>query len=83
MGAYASYTRSDGPTPASSDGLGGLLSAAFNMAAGGLWFSPGAFQHDVMMTLCDPGEGRKVGAEWNESSDGTVLTGHHPTFDRT
>jgi len=37
----------------------------------------------VMMTLYDPGEGRKVGAEWNESSDGTVLTGHHPTFDRT
>jgi transposase len=22
--------------------------------AGGLWFSPGAFQHDVMMTLYEP-----------------------------
>jgi len=27
--------------------------------AGGLWFSPGAFQHDVMMTLYDPATGAR------------------------
>jgi transposase len=27
--------------------------------AGGLWFSPGAFQHDVMMTLYDPVTGAR------------------------
>ena len=28
-------------------------------AAGGLWFSPGAFQHDVMMTLYDSERGAR------------------------
>jgi putative transposase len=32
-----------------------LQSAASEKAAGGLWFSPGAFQHDVVMVLCGPG----------------------------
>jgi len=27
--------------------------------AGGLWFNPGAFQHDVMMTLYDPVTGAR------------------------
>lgn len=31
-----------------------LQTAASEKAAGGLWFSPGAFQHDVVMVLCGP-----------------------------
>jgi len=31
-----------------------LKTAASEKAAGGLWFSPGAFQHDVVMVLCGP-----------------------------
>ena len=57
MGACASHAPSDRPIQALPDGAGPLLPAVFNMAAGGLWFSPGAFQHDVMMTLCDPARG--------------------------
>src|SRR3989339_406490 len=57
MGAYVSYARSDTLIQASSGRAGPLRPAAFNMTAGGLWFSPGAFQHDVMMALCDPVKG--------------------------
>ena len=31
-----------------------LQTAISNGMAGGLWFDPGAFQHDVMMALCSP-----------------------------
>jgi len=31
-----------------------LQTAASKKAAGGLWFDPGAFQHDVVMVLCGP-----------------------------
>ena len=40
----------------------GLLHTAFSErsgVAGGLWFSPGAFQHDVRMTLYDPERGAR------------------------
>src|SRR4030042_2769445 len=40
----------------------GLLHTAFSGrsgVAGGLWFSPGAFQHDVMMILYDPERGAR------------------------
>ena len=43
-----------------------LQSAASEKAAGGLWFSPGAFQHDVVMVLCGPG--RTVRPEPNGTS---------------
>jgi len=37
-----------------------LLQTAFPKGmAGGLWFSPGAFQHDVMMVLYDPARGAR------------------------
>jgi len=37
-----------------------LLQTAFpGGEAGGLWFSPGAFQHDVMMVLYDPARGAR------------------------
>jgi len=37
-----------------------LLQTAFPKGeAGGLWFSPGAFQHDVMMVLYDPVRGAR------------------------
>ncbi len=37
-----------------------LLQTAFPKGeAGGLWFSPGAFQHDVMMVLYDPERGAR------------------------
>jgi putative transposase len=43
-----------------------LQTAASEKAAGGLWFSPGAFQHDVVMVLCGPG--RAVRPEPNGTS---------------
>jgi len=43
-----------------------LQSAASEKAAGGLWFSLGAFQHDVVMVLCGPG--RTVRPEPNGTS---------------
>jgi putative transposase len=43
-----------------------LQTAASKKAAGGLWFSPGAFQHDVVMVLCGPG--RTVRPEPNGTS---------------
>ncbi|MDQ1372216.1 MAG: hypothetical protein QG582_1131, partial [Candidatus Thermoplasmatota archaeon] len=33
--------------------------AARDRAAGGLWFSPGASRHDVMMALYDPERGAR------------------------
>jgi transposase len=37
-----------------------LLQTAFPKGeAGGLWFSPGAFQHDAMMVLYDPERGAR------------------------
>ena len=59
MGAYASHAPSDRSIQALPDGAGPLLPAVFNMTAGGLWFSPGAFQHDVMMVLYDPVRGAR------------------------
>jgi hypothetical protein len=59
MGAYTSNARSDTPIHALPDGAGQLRPAVFNVAAGGAWFSPGAFQHDLMMTLCDPLKGAR------------------------
>ena len=43
-----------------------LQTAASMKAVGGLWFSPGAFQHDVVMVLCGPG--RAVRPEPNGTS---------------
>ncbi|HUW42731.1 MAG TPA: transposase, partial [Thermoplasmata archaeon] len=43
-----------------------LKTAASEKAAGGLWFSPGAFQHDAVMVLCGPG--RTVRPEPNGTS---------------
>ena len=40
----------------------GLLHTAISKrleVAGGLWFDPGAFQHDVMMILYDPARGAR------------------------
>jgi hypothetical protein len=36
-----------------------LQTAISNGMAGGLWFNPGAFQHDVMMILYDPVTGAR------------------------
>jgi putative transposase len=47
-------------------GINLLQTAASEKAAGGLWFSPGAFQHDVVMVLCGPG--RTVRPEPNGTS---------------
>jgi putative transposase len=45
-----------------------LLQTAISKGmAGGLWFSPGAFQHDVMMTLYAPSRGAR--SEPNGTSD--------------
>jgi len=48
-----------------------LQTAASKKAAGGLWFSPGAFQHDVVMVLCGPG--RAVRPEPNGTSGIRVM----------
>jgi putative transposase len=48
-----------------------LQTAASEKAAGGLWFSPGAFQHDVVMVLCGPG--RAVRPEPNGTSGIRVM----------
>jgi hypothetical protein len=59
MGAYASFASSDRPIQALSEGAGPLRPAACDRAAGGLRFSPGAFQHDVMMALYAPVRGAR------------------------
>ncbi len=60
--------------------LDGHINASINLlqtavskgleVAGGLWFSPGALQHDAMMTLCGPGMAAR--SEPNEASHGRV-----------
>ncbi|MCJ7488568.1 MAG: zinc ribbon domain-containing protein, partial [Thermoplasmata archaeon] len=47
-----------------------LQTASSKGLAGGLWFSPGAFQHDVVMTLCEPVMGAR--SELNGTSHGRV-----------
>jgi len=59
MGACASFASSDRPIQALSEGAGPLRPAACDRAAGGLRFSPGAFQHDVMMALYAPVSGAR------------------------
>ena len=59
MGAYASFASSDRPIQALSEEAGPLRPAACDRAAGGLRFSPGASQYDVMMALCDPEGGAR------------------------
>jgi len=49
-----------------------LQTAASEKAAGGLWFSPGAFQHDVVMVLCGPG--KAVRPEPNGTSGMRAMT---------
>ncbi|MFH1580238.1 MAG: hypothetical protein ABIE25_08805, partial [Thermoplasmatota archaeon] len=57
MGACDACARSDAPIQAPSASAGLLPTAVSNMTAGGLRFSPGALQHDVMMVLCAPYRG--------------------------
>jgi hypothetical protein len=59
MGAYASFASSDSPIQALFEWAGPLRPAACDKAAGGLRFSTGASQHDVMMVLCDPARGAR------------------------
>ncbi len=54
MGACVACARSDAPIQAPPASTGQLPTAVRNMTAGGLRFSPGALQHDVMMVLCAP-----------------------------
>jgi hypothetical protein len=49
--------------------------------AGGLWFNPGAFQHDVMMILYDPVTGAR--SEPNGTSGMTVATRRLPPDNAT
>ena len=50
-----------------------LLQTAISKGmAGGLWFNPGAFQHDVMMTLYAPSRGAR--SEPNGTSSIAVVT---------
>ena len=50
--------RLDGHVDASINLLQTAVSKRLEVA-GGLWFSPGAFQHDVMMTLYEPERGAR------------------------
>jgi len=59
MGAYASFASSDSTIQALPEGAGPLRPAACDKAAGGLRFSPGASQHDVMMALYAPERGAR------------------------
>ncbi|HEX7391762.1 MAG TPA: hypothetical protein VF374_02270 [Thermoplasmata archaeon] len=54
MGAYVVCARCDALIQAPSASPGLLQPAVSNMTAGGLRFSPGALQHDVMMALYEP-----------------------------
>src|SRR4030042_5471290 len=83
MGAYAESARSDAPIQAPFASAGPLPTAVYNLTAGGLRFSPGALQHDVMMILCDPAMGAR--SEPNGASDieGGGSNCHQPTVYRT
>jgi hypothetical protein len=59
MGAYRTSVLTDGPFQGLSTDGAPLHTAVWNRTAGGLWFDPGAFQHDVMMVLRDPEGGAK------------------------
>jgi len=50
-----------------------LQTAVSKGMAGGLWFSPGAFQHDVMMALYDPEKGAR------SEPNGTSCAGEAPS----
>jgi hypothetical protein len=54
MGASGKCARPEEVIQMHEASAGPLPTAVFNMTAGGLRFSPGAFQHDVMMILYEP-----------------------------
>ena len=56
-----------------------LLQTAISKGmAGGLRFNPGAFQHDVMMTLYDPERGAQSEPNGTSGIGGGDLIRHHP-----
>ena len=59
MGARSASATLDGVLKALQGKAGPLPPAARDRAAGGLWFSPGASRHDVMMALYDPERGAR------------------------
>ena len=59
MGARSASATLDGVLKALLGAAGPPPPAARGRAAGGLWFSPGASRHDVMMALYDPVRGAR------------------------
>jgi len=74
MGAYAESDCSDAPIQAPFASAGPLPTAVYNLTAGGLRFSPGALQHDVMMILYDPEKGARSEPNGVSDIEGVVLT---------